>query len=259
MTTIGWIGTGNMASAILQGIVRQSREFEMLAWSPHLKEKTGFPAQACADNAEVARRSDVLFLAVKPYKMEEVLHEIEKSLAPSTLIITVAVALPLSWYHQYLNDNAIIRAMPNTCARALEGFTALCADQRVSEDQLALAQRLFEMSGTVRQVNESQMDIVSALTGSSPALLYMLLEAMGDIGVKYGLSRSEAYAMAAQAMKGAGAMVLETQTHPAILKDQVCSPSGTTIVGVQRAEQQGLRQAMMQALDAIIEKTMTLR
>lgn len=256
MTTIGWIGTGNMASAIIHGITQKTQAYTMAAYSPHLAEKTDFPAQKLNSSAEVAKVSDVLFLAVKPVKMAEVLAEIKPALRPETLVVTIAVSLTLDWYARRLGENVhLVRTLPNTCAAVGEGFTALTFNAQVTESEKQLALSLLAMTGKTAVIEEAQMNAVSALTGSTPALIYMIIEAMADAAVKHGIPRAQAYAMAAQAVKGAGAMVSETGLHPGILKDQVCSPAGSTIVGVEKAEALGLRSAMLEAVDAIIEKT----
>lgn len=255
MKTIGWIGTGNMASALIHGIQRSLHEYQHVAYSPHCHTKTDFPAELMNSNAEVAQRSDLLILAVKPCKMAEVLEEIKPVLNPESLIITLAVSLTLDWYEEKLGPAHLVRTLPNTCSRVGEGFTALTFGKRVSEDEKQQTVALFSTSGKTEIIEEAQMNTVSALTGSSPALIYMIIEAMADAAVKHGLTRRQAYAMASQAVKGAGAMVSETGLHPGILKDQVCSPSGSTIAGVEKAEVLGLRPAVLEAIDAIIEKT----
>ena len=256
MTTIGWIGTGNMASAIIRGITQKTQDYTMAAYSPNLAGKTDFPAQKLISAAEVAKTSDILFLAVKPYKMAEVLEEIKNVLKPETLVVSIAVSLTLDWYAQRLGqDVPIVRTLPNTCAAVGEGFTALTFNAKVTEAQKQQVISLFAMTGKTAVIEEAQMNAVSALTGSTPALIYMVIEAMADAAVKHGIPRAQAYAMAAQAVKGAGAMVSETGLQPGGLKDQVCSPSGSTIVGVDKAEALGLRSAMLEAVDAIIAKT----
>lgn len=256
MKIIGWIGTGNMATALIQGIRRKSDNYAMIAYSPNLKQKKAYPAKAFESAREVAAGADILFLAVKPYKMAAVLEEIRTALKPDCLIVTIAVSLTLDWYRERLNSQIhLVRTLPNTCSQVGEGFTAVTFSDSVTVSEKAEILSLFRMTGTAEVIEEAQMNAASAMTGSSPALLYMIMEAMADAGVKNGLPRSQAYAMAAQAVKGAGAMALETGLHPGVLKDQVCSPAGSTIVGVEKAEQLGLRCAVLEAIDAIILKT----
>ena len=188
--------------------------------------------------------------------MAEVLADIKPALRPETLVVTIAVSLTLDWYAQRLGEDVhLVRTLPNTCAAVGEGFTALTFNAQVTESEKQLVLSLLAMTGKTAVIEEAQMNAVSALTGSTPALIYMMIEAMADAAVKHGIPRTQAYAMAAQAVKGAGAMVSETGLHPGILKDQVCSPAGSTIVGVEKAEALGLRSAMLEAVDAIIEKT----
>ena len=172
--------------------------------------------------------------------MAEVLEEIKDVLKPETLVVSIAVSLTLDWYAERLGQGVpIVRTLPNTCAAVGEGFTALTFNAKVTEAQKQQVISLFAMTGKTAVIEEVQMNAVSALTGSTPALIYMVIEAMADAAVKHGIPRAQAYAMAAQAVKGAGAMVSETGLHPGVLKDQVCSPSGSTIVGVEKAEALG--------------------
>lgn len=256
MKKIGWIGTGNMARAILQGILKRSSNYTMRAYSPHLALKTDFPSIVCANAKEVAQDCDLLFLAVKPYKMKEVLEEIQGVIQPHTIVITIAVSLTIAWYENLLGSSVhFVRTLPNTCSFVQEGFTAVTMNQNITKEEKEEVITLFNMIGVVEEIEEHQMNAVSALTGSTPALVYMVIEAMADVAVKNGIARPLAYNMAAQAVKGAGAMVLDSHLHPGILKDQVCSPAGSTIVGVAKAEQLGLRSTMMEAIDAMIQRT----
>lgn len=172
MTTIGWIGTGNMASAIIRGITQKTQDYTMAAYSPNLAGKTDFPAQKLISAAEVAKTSDILFLAVKPYKMAEVLEEIKNVLKPETLVVSIAVSLTLDWYAERLGqDVPIVRTLPNTCAAVGEGFTALTFNAKVTEAQKQQVISLFAMTGKTAVIEEAQMNAVSALTGSTPALI----------------------------------------------------------------------------------------
>ncbi len=191
MTTIGWIGTGNMASAIIRGITQKTQDYTMAAYSPHLAEKTDFPAQKYDSAAEVAKVSDVLFLAVKPVKMAEVLADIKPALRPETLVVTIAVSLTLDWYAQRLGEDVhLVRTLPNTCAAVGEGFTALTFNAQVTESEKQLVLSLLAMTGKTAVIEEAQMNAVSALTGSTPALIYMMIEAMADAAVKHGIPRA---------------------------------------------------------------------
>lgn len=252
---LGFIGTGNMASAIMGGIIGKgvipAEEIigaDMFApGREHVKEKFGI--QVTADNREAAEKAEVIILSVKPQFYADVISGIKDCIRPEQLVITIAPGKTLTWLaEQFGKDVKIIRCMPNTPAMVGEGMTAACPNEHVTEEELAYAKTLLESFGRVQIVPENLMDTVTAVSGSSPAYVFMLIEAMADAAVAGGMPRPQAYQFAAQAVLGSAKMVLDTGKHPGELKDMVCSPAGTTIEAVRILEERGFRSAIIDAM-----------
>lgn len=252
---LGFIGTGNMASAIMGGIIGKgvipAEEIigaDMFApGRERVKEKFGI--QVTADNREVAEKAEVMILSVKPQFYADVISGIKDCIRPEQLVITIAPGKTLAWLaEQFGKDVKTIRCMPNTPAMVGEGMTAACPNEHVTEEELAYAKTLLESFGRVQIVPENLMDTVTAVSGSSPAYVFMLIEAMADAAVAGGMPRQQAYQFAAQAVLGSAKMVLDTGKHPGELKDMVCSPAGTTIEAVRILEERGFRSAIIDAM-----------
>lgn len=210
-----------------------------------------FQVQAGAKNAEEASRADIIVLCVKPQVMDSVLSEIREQLSQKHLLISVAAGYPSARIQKIVGENvSLVRAMPNTPAVIQEGVTALSGSSGLLSHHLRLAQAIFESVGKVVMVEESLMDAVTGLSGSGPAYIYLVIEALTDGGVRVGLPRAVASVLAAQTVLGAARMVLETGEHPALLKDRVTSPGGTTIAGLQQLESGQLRATLMKAVEA---------
>lgn len=259
---LGFIGAGNMAAAIMGGILREKlcRGEDILASRRSeealnaLRERYGI--QITTVNTRVAEWAEVLFLAVKPQMLEAVIEEIRSCLRKDQLIISVAAGKTIAWLEGELHTPVkLIRSMPNTPALVGEGCTAFCGNAGVGEAEYELAARIFDCCGTSFQVPESLMDTVGAVSGSSPAYVFMFMEAMADAAVAGGMPRALAYRMAGQAVLGSAKLMLETGEHPGVLKDMVCSPAGTTICGVKVLEERGMKAAVMGALEACIERS----
>lgn len=260
---LGFIGLGNMATAIIGGILQKGLvESQNVIGFDKLdtaKEniKTKFNIQIAEGNREVAEQADILFLAVKPIFLGDVINEIHEAVRPETLIVSIAAGRDL----KFLSDAfarpecKIIRCMPNTPALVLEGCTGVCAGENVTEGELNRVLELLRAFGIASVVPERLMDVVVGVSGSSPAYVFMFIEAMADEAVAEGMSRNQAYEFAAQAVLGSARMVLETGMHPGELKDMVCSPGGTTIQAVKVLEEKGMRAAIMDAMEACIEKS----
>ena len=253
--TIGFIGTGNMGGALMAAM---APHYDLCAYNrgreklERICETTG--ARPMGSAREVAAAADLLVLAVKPYIIPDVLQELAGHVRPETLVVTVAVSLPLSLYEAALgSDKKIIRAMPNTPAAVNAGVTAYCCNGNCAAEDKAAFTAAFATAGITEELPEHLMGAVSALTGSSPAYICMLIEAMADAGVCQGIPRAQAIRMAAQAVGGTAKLVLESGKHPEQLKDEVCSPGGTTIRGVASLEQNGFRGAVIAALNATAE------
>ena len=202
-----------------------------------------------------------LILAVKPNFFDAVFSEIRDVVTPEQVVISLAPGVTISNITERLGGNVrVARAMPNTPAMLGEGMTGIsCGEGSCTEEEKETVRDIFSSCGRVEMVEERLMDAVGCVSGSSPAFVYMFIEALADGGVKYGLPRKTAYAMAAQTVLGSAKMILETGKHPGQLKDEVCSPGGTTIAGVSALEEHGLRNAVIKAADACYEKTQSMK
>ena len=253
---IGVIGTGNMGGALMDAfcldknncISAYNRGRDKLL---SVCSRTG--AVAAESASQAIKDADIVILAVKPIFMEEVLKEISPVITSRQIIVSLAVGLTIEYYESILgSDRKIVRSMPNTPASVREGLTAFTFHSCVTPEEQNAVLNLFSLAGKTAVVPERLMNAVSALTGSSPAYVYMFIEAMADAACFNGIPRDEAYKMAAQAVLGAAKMVLESGKHPGQLKDEVCSPGGTTIRGVAELENVGMRGCVINAINACV-------
>ena len=258
---IGFIGCGNMASAIIGGILKQKLVTSEDIMASDLSEDgrkakaEQFGITVTGDNKMAASYADVLFLAVKPQFYESVICEIRDVVTSEQLIVTIAPGKTLSWLESIFNKEVkIVRCMPNTPALVGAGMTAAVPNKNVNADELKTVLSILESFGKAEVVSEHLMDAVVSVSGSSPAYVYMLIEAMADAAVADGMARPQAYQFAAQAVMGSAKMVLETGMHPGALKDMVCSPGGTTIEAVRVLEKEGFRSSVMEAMRACTDK-----
>lgn len=259
--TIGFIGLGNMAKAMLGGILNEgSVQAEDIIGSAATqatldKVKDQYKIRTTLSNKTVARKADILILAVKPIVLPVVLEEIMDEVDDSKLIISIAAGKTTKWISQYFNKPVkIIRCMPNTPALVQEGASAVCRNENVTDEELQTALQLIRSFGMAEVVNENLVDVIGAVSGASPAYVFMFIEALADAGVKWGLTRRQAYRFCAQAVMGSARLMLESGRHPAELKDMVCSPGGTTIEGLEELEASGFRGEVMKAIDACMNK-----
>ena len=259
---IGFIGCGNMAKAMMTGIlskgnIKKENITASDASSAALAAaRDGLGITAAANNTETVKSSDIIIMAIKPIYMEEVIKEISPAVETDKLIVTLAPGKTLSWLHDTFGKNVkIIRTMPNTPAMAGEGMAALCRNEFVSDDEMNTVKTIFESFGKAEIVPETLMDAVCGVSGSSPAFVFMFIEAMADAAVAEGMPRAQAYKFAAQSVMGSAKLVLETGKHPGELKDMVCSPGGTTIEGVEVLESMGFRASVIEAVRAAAEKS----
>ncbi|MCR5753715.1 MAG: pyrroline-5-carboxylate reductase [Acetatifactor sp.] len=260
---IGFIGLGNMATAMIGGMLQKGiAKPEEIAGSCKTqataeKVKDRFNISTTISNVEVAKQSDILFLAVKPIFFPEVIAEIKDVVKKDALIVSIAAGRSLSYLAEAFGGEGrkLIRCMPNTPALVREGCTGVCVGEHVSEQELEQVLKLLRSFGVASVVPERLMDVVIGVSGSSPAYVFMFIEAMADEAVAEGMPRAQAYQFAAQSVLGSAKMVLETGKHPGELKDMVCSPGGTTIQAVKVLEETGLRAAVMDAMEACIEKS----
>ena len=257
---LGFIGTGNMAGAIMGGIIKKGiLKPEDILGSDLSEEgrnrtKDTYGIKVTDSNLEVVDNTDIFVLSVKPQYYPEVIKEIKDHVRKDQLVITIAPGKTLKWLEEMFEKEVkIVRTMPNTPALVGEGMTAACANKYVTEDEMNKALELLKSFGEVEVVNENLMDVVVSVSGSSPAYVYMFIEAMADAAVADGMARDKAYKFAAQAVLGSAKMVLETKKHPGELKDMVCSPGGTTIEAVRVLEREGFRSSVIEAMKRCAE------
>ena len=263
MRTIGMIGTGNMGSAILHGVIDADyiKPSQLVVTDKSRKRMEELSIELpgvtfCDTNMEVAEQCDMLILAVKPVFMRDVIDSIRPALNGKA-VISIAAGWTVKMLGEALQDTGAtwLRVMPNTPAMVSEGMTAICEDTNFSDSCFEFAKGIFDAVGRTVVLPERLFDGVIAISGSSPAYVYMMIEAMADAGVREGLNRSMAYEMAAQAVLGSALMMLQSGEHPGALKDAVCSPGGTTIDAVVELERKGFRAAIMDAMEACAKKS----
>lgn len=258
---IGFIGCGNMSTAMIDGIIRSglvpkdrifaSRRTETAL--QQIKEKYGI--QTTGNNKEVAEKADIIVLGVKPNMYPHIMRELVQYQLHEKIYISLAPGKTLAFLEEGLGKGTkIIRTMPNTPAMVGAGITAVCPNTHVTQEEFNLVMNIMRTFGAAERVDESLFDAVVAVSGSSPAYVFMFIEAMADAAVKEGMPRKQAYTFAAQAVLGSAKLMLETGKHPAELKDMVCSPAGTTIEAVAKLEENGFRPAVMQAMAACAAK-----
>jgi len=259
MIKFGFIGMGNMGYAMLKGTLKVFHSDELLFTCPiserreQVSKETGIAY--AESNAECANRCKIIVLAVKPQVYDTVLKNIHHVITEENIIISLAPGISIDYIKKKLGcDVRVVRAMPNTPALIGEGMTGISYERKAfSFEECDLIEKFFNSFGRVVTVSEDMMNAVVCASGSSPAYVYMFIEALADSVVKYGIPRQDAYQLVAQTVQGAAKMVLETQKHPGQLKDDVCSPGGTTIRGVSALEEYGFRNAVIKATDACYE------
>lgn len=256
----GFIGMGNMGYAMMKGALGYFDKKDIIFTDINRQRMKDVMLETgvsyVSSNAECANNVHYIVLAVKPQFYKEVLDSIKYVVKPEHVIISIAPGITVdSLKTQLGNDRRIVRAMPNTPALIGEGMTGICYDEKqLTKEEIAVIETFFTSFGKAKKVPERLMSAVVCASGSSPAYVYMFIEALADSAVKYGMPRADAYEFAAQAVMGSAKMVLETQMHPGQLKDNVCSPAGTTIAGVSALEEYGFRNAIIKATDACYEK-----
>ena len=259
---IGFVGSGNMAKAMIEGIINSGLILpENILSSSKTKDtmekmNTSYGIKTTLDNGEVAKKSDFLVIAVKPYMYEKILKEIKGDIKEGTIIIAIAAGISMGYMEKLLGrEELIVKAMPNTPAMVGEGMTALSFSKCINDENKEEVIKIFNSFGKSEIIDENLMDSFTSIAGSSPAYVYMMIEAMADGGVQQGIPRPQAYKMAAQAVLGAAKMVLDTGLHPGELKDKVCSPGGTTIDAVAKLEEKGFRSAIIEAMNICGKKS----
>ncbi|MEY8001106.1 pyrroline-5-carboxylate reductase [Clostridium sp. Mt-5] len=259
---IGFIGCGNMGGAMIGGIIKASLVTPENIIVGDLNEKKlkkaaeRYGVKTTTDNNEVAKNADILILSIKPNSYPAAIKEIKDQVKENVIIVTIAAGKSIKVIEEMFGRKLkVVRVMPNTPALVGEGMAALCPNNKVSKEEIEEVLHIFESFGKGEIVNERLMDVVTSVSGSSPAYVYMFIEAMADAAVLDGMPRSQAYKFAAQAVLGSAKMVLETGRHPGILKDMVCSPGGTTIEAVATLEEKGFRSAVIAAVRSCTKKS----
>jgi pyrroline-5-carboxylate reductase len=262
---VAFIGAGNMAEALLAGLLHGARlapaQLRCSDISSERRDLIGrtYHIITSAKNHEAAEWADVVLLAVEPQVLDEILQEIAPVIGDSKLVVSVAAGYPIARIARYLSGTRrLVRAMPNTPSTIREGVTALAYETDLTAVDAAVAKALFEPVGNVVAVAERLMDAVTGLSGSGPAYVYVMIEALADGGVKMGLPRETAWLLAAQTVAGAARMVIESREHPATLKDRVASPGGTTIAGLHELERGRLRATLISAVEAATKRSAEL-
>ena len=254
-TKVALLGAGKMGGTLIQAFLRNNlfRPENIVATVHHAERAQQLAKQwgiaVTTDNLEAARNSDLILLGVKPQTVPEVVQQIRPALTAKKTLISFAASVKTGALEQAAGwDLAVVRAMPNTPALVGCGATALCRGKFVTSEQLDLADRVFRSVGRTVLVEEKHMDAVTGLSGSGPAYIYIIIEALAEAGVKVGLPRDIATLLATQTTLGAATMVLETGSHPALLKDAVTTPAGCTMDGILELEEGGLRVTLIKAV-----------
>ena len=257
---IGFIGSGNMCTAMIGGILNAKliQKNQIICSDPScdklkmMSEKFG--VLTTTDNQEVASKADILVLSVKPQFYKVVIKEIKT--VRDVIIVTIAAGQKIeNIKYLFGTDIKVVRVMPNTPALVGEGMSAICPCPMISPEEQTLICNIFNSFGKCEIIPENLMDVVTGVSGSSPAYIFILIEAMADVAVAEGMPRDKAYKFAAQTVFGSAKMMLETNKHPGELKDMVCSPGGTTIEGVLKLEETGFRTSIQEAVRAAIKKS----
>jgi len=259
------LGTGKMGGILLQafvksGLVAASDAFATVAHAERAAALSSqFGVTVTTDNLAAASSADVILLGVKPLQVADLVRSIQPALTPEKLLISFAASVKTRAIEDAAGlDMPVARAMPNTPAMLGAGMTALCAGRFAQPEHLALAQRIFATVGRTVLVDEKHMDAVTGLSGSGPAFLYIIIEALAEAGVNVGLPRDTATLLAAQTAFGSAKMVLETGSHPALLKDEVTTPAGCTVDGILELEEGGLRVTLIKAVKRATQRAKEL-
>ena len=259
------LGAGKMGGILLQAFLKQNLfgADQIHATVAHTERAIALSTQwgvdVSTDNLETARQADLILVGVKPFQVPDLIAEIKPALTPKKTLVSFAASVKTRAIEEAAGiEIAVIRAMPNTPSALGAGVAALCRGRFVKDAQMELAQRLFETVGRTVLVDEKHMDAVTGLSGSGPAYLYIIIEALAEAGVKVGLPRDTATQLAAQTVFGAGKMVLETGYHPALLKDAVTTPAGCTVDGILELEEGGLRVTLIKAVMRATERAKQL-
>jgi pyrroline-5-carboxylate reductase len=262
---IGMLGAGNMAGALIRGLLAsKSVTAEQIGASDvradHLQQlEAEYGIKTYVDNRQLATWANLVVLAVKPQVVDRVLDQMADAFAPDTLLVSIAAGVPIRSLEARLPSHVrVVRAMPNTAAIALAGATGIAPGSRATQDDIDVTQALFAAIGRSVVLDESLIDAVTGLSGSGPAYVMVMIEALADGGVKVGLHRDTALLLAAQTVYGSAKLLLETGEHPGRLKDMVTSPGGTAIAGLHTLESGGVRRTLIDAVESATKRAIEL-
>ncbi len=263
---ISFIGTGNMGEALVSGLVQsQASQPEHIICTDVREEKLAairakYGVQTTTNNAKAVEASEIIIYAVKPQILAEVLHETAANLNMDKLVISIAAGVPLAAMEAGINkDLRLIRVMPNIAAFVKESATAIAAGKHTREGDIELAKAIFDSVGKSVFIKENiLMDAITGLSGSGPAYIFLIIDAMADAGVKMGLSRYDALFLSTQTVMGSAKLLMETKEHPGQAKDRVTSPGGTAIAGIHTLEKGGLRTTLINAVEAATQRSKEL-
>ncbi len=266
---LGFIGGGNMAEAMVNGLITASFiEARNILVSDPISERleymhSEYKVRTTSDNRELVQKSDILVIAVKPQSVKKILKNFADLVDGEKLIVSVAAGVPISLIEEILDGKSekkvpVVRTMPNTPALVQEGVTAICRSEHVTKTEMKIVHRIFEAIGRTVDVEEGHIDAVTGLSGSGPAYIFMIIEALSDAGVKMGLPREVANILTVQTVLGSAKLARESGKHPGELKDMVTSPGGTTISGLHALEEGGLRTTLMNAVENATRRSMAL-
>lgn len=250
---LGFIGAGSMGGALIDGFIKSGISSKSIIAGVKTEEKKEYlkkslSIEAYNSNIEVAQKSDILIIAVKPYLVKEVAEEIINHIKKDAIIVSVAASVSKEDLYEMFEYDRVVRVMPNTPVKLCLGYTAVVkSSDKKTEDKIT---ELFKRVGIVHVIEEDKIHAYNAMAGCSPAFIYVLIEAMSDAGVLIGIDRKKSIELASQIFKGASSMVLETNDHPAQLKDSVCTPGGITIKGIRELEENRTRSALIESVYA---------
>ena len=263
--TVGFVGTGNMGEALIHGLLHGHlcRPDQILCSDVRPERlkviRETYGVKGTSHNGDVAKQSDIVVLSVKPQTMKQVIEEIAKHLDFSKLIISIAAGVPLEAIESCAQKELkLVRVMPNICVSVQAGASAIAGGKHITKEDLMIAKTIFDSVGKSVFIEENLLDAVTGLSGSGPAYIFLIIDALADAGVKMGLSRHDSLILASQTVLGAAKMLIETGEHPGKLKDMVTSPGGTAIAGLHTLEGGGLRTTLINAVEVATERSKTL-
>ena len=258
---IGCIGTGAMGGAIMRAVCKKYDVSQIKVTDKNTQMGKAFAEETGANFVQTNKEvldCDFIFLAVKPQFLGQVFDEIGKDIPKSAVVISMAAGVKIEKLEAWAPKARFIRMMPNVCAQIGQAMTAISYNDNIMEEEADIAKEILSTAGKVEVVPEKLMDCVTAVSGSGPAFVFMFIEAMADAAVRCGMPRAQAYTYAAQTVYGSAGMVMESGKNPAVLKDMVCSPAGTTIEGVAALEENGFRSAVIEAVTAAYDRSVEL-